>query len=180
MRVFAGLPLPERTRETIAAWMNTWEAERKALKPVQPTGLHVTLHFFGEVDEGGAEEIGKALAAIRRNRIEAALGGLSHFPRRGKTRVFAIDFDTGGEEIASLYNGLMRSLGDIGYAPVGRPFVPHITVARVRRGAAVPVLPSFEPNRGTRLTLDRLVLFQSILKPTGAEYHPLTTVPFDQ
>ncbi len=143
MRVFAGLPLPERTRETIAAWMKRWEAERKALKPVRPAGLHVTLHFFGEVDEGRAEEIGRALETIRRSRIDAALG-------------------------------------DMGYAQGGRPFVPHITVARVRRGAAAADLPSFEPHRGARVTLDRLVLFRSILKPTGAEYHPLTTVLFDQ
>ena len=66
MRVFAGLPLPERTRETIAAWMNTWEAERKALKPVQPTGLHVTLHFFGGLSlSETARVMGRSQVAVK-------------------------------------------------------------------------------------------------------------------
>ncbi len=66
----------------------------------------------------------------------------------------------------------------------GREFTPHITLARASRSGPLPAAANrirlaevaelfrFEYS----LILDRLVLYQSILRPGGAEYKVMKTV----
>ena len=63
------------------------------------------------------------------------------------------------------------------YAPEKRPFLPHVTVARVGRGARVrrglelPALPADLAFRASTVTL-----FRSRLSPAGARYEGLASV----
>ena len=85
---------------------------------------------------------------------------------------------------------MIRSLG---YREDKREFVPHITIARRRRGvggmrssdrARLSLLPNdwrSEDRSVSELeepfTVDRLILYESLLKPGGAEYIPVKQVP---
>ena len=59
-----------------------------------------------------------------------------------------------------------------GFDPDARPFRAHVTLGRFRERARRPHLP--EVDLGAAL-LDRLVLFRSELKPSGAVYTPLAS-----
>ncbi len=56
------------------------------------------------------------------------------------------------------------------YEPEKRPFWPHVTLARVRRGERVRRVAAGDPPAPFRA--DRVVLYRSTLRPDGAVYEP--------
>jgi 2'-5' RNA ligase len=89
--------------------------------------------------------------------------------------VLAVDLDDPEGACARLQSAVADALGSV-YAPEKRPFRPHVTVARVRRGArvdkALPVIagqPSFAASS--------LTLYRSRPSPKGAAYEALARTP---
>ena len=84
-------------------------------------------------------------------------------------RLFALDLDDEGGRAGALQAAVSDALEAGGwYKPEKRPFWPHITLARVKRGERrVPPLPAdpappAEPSRRAMLTL-----YRSTLRPAG-------------
>ena len=82
-----------------------------------------------------------------------------------------------GEGAAALRDFMMRIralAAAAGFAVDGRMPLPHVTVARVRRGMKWRARSAVAWS-GVAFLLDRLVLFESHLGPAGARYEPLLT-----
>jgi len=201
IRVFAALPLPGEALARLERAAEELERRGRDFRVVRPEGMHVTLFFFGELEQERVSLLQRAMEApaVGMPALEASLGGLGQFPPRGAARVLYCPVLRGGEEIAGLHRRLREALlaawesspGQAGQSGAGgrppwddrRPFKPHVTVARSRRGGGAPGgLSGLEEAFGFEqpATLDRLVLYQSILKPGGAEYRPLKTVRLSQ
>jgi 2'-5' RNA ligase len=77
-------------------------------------------------------------------------------------------------EILGLAERLAAALERAGFEREERPFRPHLTLGRVRHGAGIhDAVAELEKNRDMafgEMTVRRITLFRSILKPTGAEY----------
>ena len=98
--------------------------------------------------------------------------GVTGVPRR-RPRLFALELKDERGRAAALQLAVADALGRAGlYAPEGRPFWPHVTIARVRRGkrASAPDAPppSAEPFAATSMTL-----YRSELSRRGARYSAL-------
>ena len=171
-----GLPLPGDVRREVGSWIETWRRGFPVLKAVREDALHITLFFFGERSKKDVESIIKVLDDVRSSPIEASLGDISCFPDRRNPRVFFIELADGREQTNSLYLQIMSVLAALEYRPDERPFLPHITFARARRPVRVDPLPDYEVIKGKAFAFDRLVLFESVLHPTGAKYTALETV----
>ena len=176
-RVFLALPLPQAARQEVAAHCAPLAAEGAALRPVAPAGYHVTVHFFGSLACGDLARARKlcldgTLAPVAPPRCRfSALGQL---PPRGPARVVHAVIGEGAAALTDLMMRIRALVAAAGFAVDRRPPLPHVTVARVRRGmkwrAHSPVTWS-----GGAFLLDRLVLFESHLGPAGARYEPLVT-----
>jgi 2'-5' RNA ligase len=177
MRIFAGLPLPADTAGEIADWMRGWPAA--GLKTVERGNLHITVFFFGELTEHETRKLVECVGAVRHPRIEAVLGGVGRFPPGGRPRVFYVSLARGAEQVEAVHQLFMQTVAPLGYEEEGRPFRPHITCARVKRGRSPAPPPPFAEPAGRSFVLDRLVLFESRLTPAGPQYHPLETVLLD-
>jgi RNA 2',3'-cyclic 3'-phosphodiesterase len=178
VRLFVAIPLPPAALARLAS-----VSERlggRQLKVVRPEGLHLTLVFLGERDEAEARAIGELLDSpeLAVPRIPASLGGYGQFPSRGEPRVIYTPVREGAREIAALQQALVGVLrrGGVRLEEEAREFTPHLTLAR--RGNGRPDLRGLQDLLAfeERFTADRLVLFQSALKPTGAEYRALRSV----
>lgn len=176
MRVFFALPVPATAAARLLAWRGAVGRELPDARLIPPANLHVTLDFIGEVDEAEAGRLGfvcRELAAAAAP-IPAALAGLGLLPSAARPRVVCVGVRTGAGDLQALAGALRRRLdGRRTGRPAGR-FLPHATVARVRR---VPP-PAAERLCRLRLpaahvTFRSLVLFRSVLQPAGAAYHPL-------
>lgn len=180
-RLFLALELPEETRAGLVSWRSRALAGRSDLRPVAPEALHATLVFLGYRYE---KEIGRiASVAFDAVRGLTAPGmsalGVVPVPRGRDPRLFALDLEDPGGDCAAVQLAASDALAaERFYKPEKRPFWPHVTLARVKKGVrrAPPIegAPELEP-----FTSSVVTLYRSILRPQGALYEPLERVSLE-
>jgi 2'-5' RNA ligase len=178
-RLFIALDLPAAVVEALVAWRAPLLVEDERLRAVAPEALHVTLCFLGERAETAIEPLGRIVEAVAGQAGGLALGSPLWLPRR-RPRVLAVTLADHHGELGALQERLMAALTRDGWhesAAQGssRPYLPHVTVARVHSGAgsgdpelAAPPPLAFE---GTALTL-----YRSRLDAGPARYEPQARV----
>jgi RNA 2',3'-cyclic 3'-phosphodiesterase len=174
-RLFVALDLPATTRDALAAWARDLLGADPALRLVPAEALHVTPAFIGFRDPGADHAIAAAVTAAAAGQRTALLapGELAALPVR-RPRVLALDLlDDPDGRAAAVQGAVARRLESAGfYEAEARPFRPHVTVARVRKGARpAPIQPSRPPVEP--FTAAEVVLYRSDLRPEGARYSPL-------
>jgi RNA 2',3'-cyclic 3'-phosphodiesterase len=181
-RLFVALDLPTAMRDGIAAWGEPALSD-PALRPVPAENLHVTLAFLGHRPVRDAERVAKAMEqSVAPAPLLELLDPVGR-PPRGRARLFALPaLSPGAERLQAQLSELLIS--ERLYEPEGRPFWPHVTVARVRaegRGSRRPMRVERTPGslpaelRKPRFS-GRLTLYRSELQPSGARYVPLAQV----
>ena len=174
-RLFLALDLPEPARASLVAWRDTLVSGRSDLRPVRPEALHVTLVFLGWQDEAAAPKIAEAAFAALPGGPPPWLTptGVRSVPPRDP-RLFALDLDDEDGRAGALQAVASAALEAGGwYRPEKRPFWPHLTLARVKRGEhRVAPLPH-EPPPTEPFQAPVITLYRSTLRPQGALYEPL-------
>lgn len=179
-RLFVALDLPDEIRDELARWRGAVLRDVPGLRPVSPQSLHVTLCFLGwrPVDDVAdiARACATAVAAARADWPPLAIARGLWLPAR-RPRVLAVELEDRGAETQALQARLSDALEAGGwFTREKRPFLPHVTVARVRRG--VRVQPSqLPPAPSTGFAPAAVTLYRSRLEPGGASYEVLSQVP---
>jgi 2'-5' RNA ligase len=174
VRLFVALELPADARAALAGWADA--AAPPAVRRVAQGNLHLTLAFLGSCDADEAAAAGALLATHARpvGDLHTA-GALWLPPRRPGVLSVALRADPVLSALqADLVAGLERA---IGLEPERRPFTPHVTVGRVRRGARIDarrVLDAAVPQLS--FTPPALTLYRSHTGAGGARYEPLARV----
>lgn len=147
--------------------------EEPGLKMVPLDRLHITLAFLGEVGSEAAEAA-RLVVSEREGSIGGTvdLGGFVLLPGPTKARVVALGVEDAEGVLSGLHRVIEAGLVDAGaMEPERRPFRPHLTIARSRRGGRVH--PKSDSPRG-RLPVRSVCLYQSRLTREGARYEVLT------
>jgi 2'-5' RNA ligase len=141
----------------------------------RPEALHVTVRFLGYADASALVRLQGPLSesAARCPPCRVPLRGLGLFPPRGSPRVLWLGLEV-PPAIAVLQAECESAAIAAGFPPEPRPFRPHLTLGRFAEAARRPSVP--EADLGTAL-LERLVLFRSELRRSGAVYTPLAAFP---
>ena len=175
-RLFLALDLPEPARASLVSWRDSLVAGRGDLRPVRPEALHVTLVFLGWQDESAAPRIAEAAFAALPGGPPPLLtpAGVRSLPPRNP-RLFALDLEDEGGRASALQAAASAALEAGGwYRPEKRPFWPHLTLARVKRGERrVAPLPDAPPPPSEPFEAPVVTLYRSTLRPQGALYEPL-------
>jgi len=180
-RMFCAFELPESLRD---------ELEKHAAKVREavpdaaaswsrPDNIHLTMKFFGNVDQAKVAVIPDALARVAQefSPIEIAGGGTGVFPRPSRPQVLWIGIDDRTGALAQLQARLEDECARKGFPKEDRAFRPHLTIARIRnlnnanRLAEAHLRLAFAP---VDLVLSELVLFRSELSPKGSKYTPIS------
>ncbi|MDQ6816324.1 MAG: RNA 2',3'-cyclic phosphodiesterase [Actinomycetota bacterium] len=175
-RLFVALELPTYTREALVRWRDAAVGDGGGLRLIAPEHLHATLCFLGWQRVEDVSGIFEACGAVARRRAaELSVGGGIWLPRR-RPRVLAVEREDPGGELSATQAELSGALAAGGwYVPEKRPFLAHVTVARVAaarrpRASEVPASPK------VRFEGSRVTLYRSRLGPGDARYEPLGTV----
>ena len=163
---------PGEVRAGLAAWRDAAVAGRDELRPVPIEALHVTLAFLGPRPAEDVARIGAVLGDVagRFEAPELAAREVKPLPPR-RPRLFALDLADPSGGAAAIQRAVSDGLQGI-YTPEERPFWPHITLARVRKGARAAALEA-PPPPGGAWRADALTLYRSHLSSKGARYEAL-------
>jgi RNA 2',3'-cyclic 3'-phosphodiesterase len=175
-RLFVALELPSAVRTALVDWRSGVMRDRNELRPVASEALHVTLCFLGWRSGFEIDAVASACSVVAGlPAAELVIGDAVWLPPR-RPRVLAVSLSDPGGALAAVQSALSRSLHDGGwYQPESRPFLAHVTVARVPKGARVRRValdaPAQVPVVGSTVTL-----FRSRLGAGGARYEALASV----
>jgi 2'-5' RNA ligase len=133
VRLFFAIELRDTLREALDHAIAPLRAAEPELAWVRSEKLHLTMKFLGDVDDAGAERLVAAadgVAACHRP-FDLTVGGVGAFPNFRRARVVWIGVES-EPRLELLHHDLEVACGDAGFEVEGRPFRPHITLARVR------------------------------------------------
>jgi 2'-5' RNA ligase len=135
-RLFLALWPEARVRARLVACRDAWRWPVGA-KPVADAALHLTLHFLGDFARARITALAASLAAVPLPAMVLRPGGSEVW--KGGIAVLRIDAEPA---LQSLHRGLGIVLEDAGVALDGRPFAPHVTLARKAAKAEPPRTPA--------------------------------------
>jgi RNA 2',3'-cyclic 3'-phosphodiesterase len=152
----------------------------------EPTGApdHLTLRFLREIDERTAEGLERALrpAVASVGQFEFTLDGVGAFPTPARPRVVWRGVTQGEPELQSLARVVRVAVEAVLGKVESEPFVPHVTLFRVRTPrdreraarALTPDAPRLPP---TIVQVSEVLLVESRLTPSGAVHRVRARFP---
>ena len=180
IRSFVALPVPDGIRSGLAGLMGEMERLGIDAKFPRPESIHITLKFLGDVEESQLVEIGAALrdAASQARIFELEIEGLGVFPYLASPKVVWTGIRCESEGLLELQRSVEEGLQGAGFPKEKRAFQPHLTLARIRSRRKIALLMDFIERRSPEVVLGNILatefcLYQSILRPQGAEYRKL-------
>lgn len=179
MRVFLALEISPTVKEYLQGIIKIMASRITGVRWVKSEGQHITLKFFGELDEAMVENIRTRLLSIedKFEPFETTIKGIDAFPNKRRARVIVVTLEKGVDIAKAIFNDIEVALLPLGFEGEKRDYTPHITLGR--RKEQSPILERDIPDlNGMRFIVDRLVMFRSTLTPQGAIYSPLWEIGF--
>lgn len=182
MRAFLSIPLTENIQTQVEQLQAQLSGELPGVRWTRPSNCHLTLKFFGDIGPEVEAAINHCLpAAVKQfSPFTLEFKGAGQFPPRGALSVLWIGAGQGRAVITALEAAVREALRDAGVSFDGKPFKPHLTIARAPRGRKIFLR---SPGRFESLSLgtmkvEGLSLMQSVLDPKGAIYTERARFPF--
>jgi RNA 2',3'-cyclic 3'-phosphodiesterase len=159
------------------------------LEQPTPPGLrpedHITLHFFEELPVERVAPTVEAMteAATASGPFDLEVRGVGAFPTTARPRVVWAGVGDGSPQLQTLVDQLRRALRARGFPIEPRPFVPHLTLSRVRSAHEAAwarqflAAPENVARVWARTRVTEILLKESELLPGGARHSVRERVP---
>lgn len=189
IRAFVAIEIDRDIQNSLGSLIN--QINKTSLGSVKWTpnqNIHLTLKFLGDVETWELTSINQLLrnVANQSQSFTAVITRLGAFPTPNNPRIIWIGLEA-PQTLFHLARTIEDSARNLGFDSERRSFTPHLTLGRVRPGITgiqqdqlawtlrSISLPKYDP-----IQMNSITLFQSILKPGGAEYIPLLNCRFNQ
>jgi 2'-5' RNA ligase len=179
IRTFIAVELPEKIISSISRVQEDIRSYGFKVRWVRPKNIHLTLKFLGNVKKADIDKVGEAIFKSVKgySPITLKAKGIGTFPGIKRPRVIWVGISGQLDLIIGLHKALDEKLEAIGFPRENRSFKGHLTLGRIkakidprRFGDALNEFVGFESES---FVADRIVLFKSELKPSGAVYTKL-------
>lgn len=179
IRSFIAIELPEKIIDAIQKVQERLRSYGFNVRWVRPQNVHLTLKFLGDINQAEAEQVGRAILESGKRFAPLALAakGVGTFPSIKRPRVIWIGVAGQLNELIGLQKTLDGKLAAIGFPAEKRAFKGHLTLGRAKGSIgpkqlleAMAELAGFETEP---FVADKVALFKSELKPSGAVYTKL-------
>ncbi len=171
MRIFIAALIPDEIRTQLTNYTNSLKRNIDEVRWERSEKLHVTLKFLGDVNESKIDEISNLLEKLTHcySPFNLSISDFGGFPNLKNPRVLYIGLSH-NNELSKFQNELERNLHNLGFAKEDRRFVPHITLARVKKRIHLREVP---PITRSIFNITQIGLITSELRPEGSVYTPV-------
>jgi 2'-5' RNA ligase len=177
-RIFIAINLPDEIKKKFDLVIEKLKKLNPdyGIKWVKPENLHLTLHFFGDLNEKqidlveeGIEEITKGIKSF-----EMTTGDFGCFPNEQEPHVFFASIED-TETIHDLIGKLEMTLENLGYKVDARPWQAHLTLGRIKDRSRCKIT-------GVKISAENfsvksIDLMESELTPNGPVYSIIKSFP---
>jgi 2'-5' RNA ligase len=184
IRSFLALKLPPEIKKTLSHILREMKKTPLDVRWVKAGNIHITLVFLGNVPVGYVEPIGEAAEKVcqQYGPFAISLRGAGVFSSRRNPRVLWAGMEGDIDRMTCFRDVLQRHLKPFGIKQEKRPFRPHLTIGRFRKGARPgnpldDLLTKYQDLTSPVCALKELILFKSDLKPDGPVYSELKGWP---
>ncbi len=153
---------------------------------IQPTQMHLTLKFLGNLTDADVPDICRvvAAAAAEIEPFEIICRGLGGFPTSAEARTLWIGIEQGHDELRELQAAIDGALQKtLGFAKEQRGFTPHLTIGRVKGGTEEGMselagkLGELAHYDADLSVVEEAIVFASFLGRSGPTYEALAHCP---
>ncbi len=175
LRLFVALPLPAPVRMRLSLLTGGIPGARW----VPPESYHLTLRFIGEVDGGTAHDIAAALSRVHAAAFDLTLSGLDTFGQGEAARVLWVGAER-APALLDLRDRVEAALRLAGIAPDTQKYIPHVTLARLKKPPVATLMRQIaaqSPLRLPPLACGRFILYSSWSQAEGPFYREEAVYP---
>jgi RNA 2',3'-cyclic 3'-phosphodiesterase len=184
VRSFIAIELPQDVKNGLHRIAHKIkEGGHLGIKWANPEGVHITLKFLGNISTTQITAIKKVIQETTQGfpSFYLEIAGLGAFPDLMRPRVLWVSINGEIDKLSELQQKLDSLLVSCDFPKENRPFVPHLTLARIKDS----VLPEERRNIGTFINplriedsisfdVQTVSLMRSQLTPKGAVYSCLS------
>lgn len=183
IRAFIAVDLPANLKKEIAFIQQSLRPHfsRAKVSWVRSENMHLTLKFLGDVPLTDITKIITACDFVKEEpAFELHLNGLGFFPGLRKPKVLWCGYES-STALARVQNQIETALDSMGFAAENKPFVAHLTLARIKEINSNPAAPCYVDMTAVQEYLKKtpvsmfhpvrsIKLIKSRLSPKGSEY----------
>jgi 2'-5' RNA ligase len=182
LRCFVAIEISDAIKKEIGEIVDNLEKYDADVKWVASENVHLTLKFLGNTSDSLIPKIQEALlhAVSSFTPFYIKIYGTGVFPNRKYPRVIWVGVES-SLLLRRLAGGVEDSMLSLGFKKESKEFNPHLTLGRVRSRSGVEHIINEIGNIREKdfgnIYVDNIKLMKSDLKPKGAEYIRLHTIP---
>ena len=170
LRLFTALTLPDDVAGTLKRRQSGLPGAR--WRPLE--ALHVTLAFYGEMDERRADDLASELSRVGGGPFEIALRGVGAFGDAHRSQTLWAGVETPDDRL-SVLAGRCKAAGQrAGVAMEARDYRPHVTLAYLKPQTNPDRIGAWMAGhnllRSPPIRIDRFGLSSSVLTSDGSHY----------
>ena len=182
LRTFVAITAPSEVGNIKQMLLSTMENDKADIRWVKHSSLHLTVKFLGYTPEGDIESLCSDIDNLvkKHNPFNLSISGTGCFPNTMKPSVLYLDVSGDHKPLSLIVNEAEELFSNRGYPKMKDPFIPHITLARIKYPQKfAPDVTSFLNSSydGIDFPVNHLQFFSSEILPEGVFYNLLGTFP---
>ncbi len=180
IRSFLALDLPENVTCFLEKISSRFKQSRADVRWVNPTSIHLTLKFLGNINGAQIPDIENTLRPIfsSQSQLQIEISSIGAFPNLRKPRVIWAGVSEPSGQLIKMVSLIEDAFDGLGFPRESRSFNPHLTLGRTKsnrdRERLVDLINSMKPKPNITFVANRAILFQSILGAAGPRYKALS------
>lgn len=185
-RIFAAIEISAAARERVSDYIENLRGEFSSQRVgwEKPEKLHLTLKFFGDIEEKQLRNLMEAVEKTARqiSVFNLQITGTGVFPSSREPKILWLGVRDEQGSLAKTNDILESECENRGLAREKRIFKPHLTIARLREPHKSINLVRFHTNKNFTLPsfkVSGLIVLQSRIYSDGSRYTPIFRANFD-
>lgn len=177
-RIFIAIKVePEKSFLSLSLSFKTG-LSKESIKWINVDNVHVTLAFLGNTEESVIQQLILMLHEKCKgiSPFELKMKGIGVFKNFADPKIIWTGVEQ-SEKLSGLYNNILSGLKDLNINMDDKPFNPHITLGRIKhlsdKESFRKIVEQYRDTEIQTIPVNEVILYESVLYPTGPVYKPI-------